>query len=375
MTTDATTPTDDLTSATHDEVRQQPQAWRDLHRVLQGRGPALRAFLDPLLARPDLRVVFTGAGTSAFVGDIAAATLRRPLRRRLESIATTDLVSDPRTAFAEPRPVLLVSFARSGNSPESVAAVQLADELAPEAHHLVITCNARGRLALDRDGSGRSFVLLLPEQTHDTGFAMTSSFSTMLLAALCAFQEDHLGAVEQLAAAAESVLERTDAVGELLDPLPHRVVHLGSGPLKGLAQEGALKVLELTAGRTASFHDSPLGFRHGPKSVVDDRTLVVVLGSADPHTARYDADMAAELRADGTARVVHVGADGGFAVPHLDGLPDGLRAVALAVFVQLLALSASVRHGCTPDDPFPAGTVNRVVQGVRIHALTGGGDA
>ncbi|GAB3468321.1 SIS domain-containing protein [Kineococcus endophyticus] len=357
------TPTSTPSSATHGEVRQQPQAWRDLRRLLHDRGPALRAFLDPLLARPDLRIVLTGAGTSAFVGDIAAAALRRPLGRRLDSVPTTDLVADPRSAFADPAPVLLVSFARSGNSPESLAAVQLADELSPGVHHLVVTCHAQGRLALDRAGAERSFVLLLPEQTHDSGFAMTSSFTTMLLAVLCAFEPQHLDAVEQLATAATAVLDRAGDVEDLLDPLPHRTVFLGSGPLQGLAQEAALKVLELTAGRTAAFHDSPLGFRHGPKALVDDRTLVVVLGSADPYTARYDADILTELRGDATARVVHVDP------PGLTGLPDGLRAAVLAVPVQLLALGASLRHGCTPDDPFPGGTVNRVVRGVRIHPL------
>lgn len=358
-------------SATHREVHQQPEAWRALHRVLRDRGPALRAFLDPLLARPDLRIVLTGAGTSAFVGDIAAAALRRPLRRRVDGVPTTDLVAEPRSVFCEPAPVLLVSFARSGDSPESVAAVHLADDLADElaldVHHLVITCHARGRLALDRTAADRSFVLLLPEQTHDTGFAMTSSFTTMLLAALCAFAPAHLDAVEQLARAATAVLDRADTTGQWVDPPPQRVVFLGSGPLLGLAHEGALKVLELTAGRTAAFHDSPLGFRHGPKAIVDDRTLVVVLRSADPYTARYDDDIVAELSADATARVEQLD------VPGLDGLPDGLRAVALAVPVQLLALAASLAHGCTPDDPFPAGTVNRVVQGVRIHPLTAGG--
>ncbi|PRY14509.1 SIS domain-containing protein [Kineococcus rhizosphaerae] len=367
MTTPVTS--DVSLSATHSEIRQQPGAWRELRDGLVRRGGELAAFLEPVLAREDLRIVFTGAGTSAFIGDIAAEALRPVLGRRVDAVATTDLVADPRGALAEPLPVLLVSFARSGNSPESLAATRLVDRLAPQAHHLVVTCNEQGQLAREHQGAAGSFVLLLPEQTHDRGFAMTSSFSTMLLAALLAFDPAGLGAVDALAAASSSLIDRAGEVEALLDSAPHRVVHLGSGPLKGLAQESALKLLELTAGRVAAFHDTPLGFRHGPKSIVDDRTLVVVHASADPYTAQYDADIVAELRADHPGRVVHLGADGGFAVPGLDGLPDGLRAVALATFSQLLALGASVRQGCDPDNPFPDGTVNRVVQGVRIHEL------
>jgi tagatose-6-phosphate ketose/aldose isomerase len=365
-------------SATHHEIRQQPGAWRDLTTVLGERRAALDAFLAPLLARDDLRIVFTGAGTSAFAGDIASGSLRRRLGRRVEAIASTDLVADPRGVLAEPLPVLLVSFARSGNSPESVAATRLVDDLAPEAHHLVITCDAEGALAREHRDAARSFVLLMPEQTNDTGFAMTSSFSTMLLAALLVLGGHEDGVVNLLGSAATSLLARSTGIEALLDPDPRRVVYLGSGPLQGLAQESALKLLELTAGGVAAFHDSPLGFRHGPKSIVDDRTLVVVYTSSDPHTARYDADIVAELRRDRPGQVVSVGGGGStgldLALPELDHLDDGLRSVALVVFAQLLALGASVRSGCTPDNPFLGGRVNRVVQGVTIHDLpTGSG--
>ena len=64
-----------------------------------------------------------------------------------------------------------------------------------------------------------------------------------------------------------------------------RVVYLGSDVLKGVAQESALKVLELTAGKVVALHDSPMGFRHGPKSVTDDDTVIeagsVVIGMMD----------------------------------------------------------------------------------------------
>lgn len=373
MNTDVAAPTSG--SATHHEIRQQPGAWRDLVTLLAGHRDALDDFLAPVLAQDDLRIVLTGAGTSAFAGDIASASLRRHLGRRVDALATTDLVADPFGLLAEGGPLLLVSFARSGNSPESVAATRIVDDLVPRAHHLVITCDAEGALAREHRSATNSFVLVMPEQTNDTGFAMTSSFTTMLLAALLVFRPDQVAHVEALAVAAASLIGRSGQVEALLDADPERVVYLGSGPLQGLAQESALKLLELTAGGVAGFHDSPLGFRHGPKSVVDDRTLVVVYASGDPYTARYDADIVTELRRDRPAQVVHVGGSGGsaldLALPQLDGLDDGLRSVALVVFAQLLALGASVRRGCTPDNPFPGGTVNRVVQGVSIHDLPG----
>lgn len=357
-------------TATHREIRQQPASWQRAAADLAERRADLDAFLRPVLATEGLRIVLTGAGTSAFVGDIAAETLRRHLRRRVESVATTDLVADPSGTLAEGGPVLLVSFARSGNSPESVAATRVVDDFSSTASHLVITCDADGDLAVEHAADPRSFVLTMPPETNDTGFAMTSSFSSMLLAALLTFLPQQADAVPALVAAVETLLDQEARIASLTEGT-ERVVYLGSGALAGLAHESALKMLELTAGQVVAFHDSPLGFRHGPKALVDPSTLVVVYGSANDYTAHYDADILRELRDNGTVRVVSVGGHDAdelaFPLDAVADLDDGFRAVAAIAFAQQLALAASVRLGCTPDNPFPGGTVNRVVQGVTIH--------
>ena len=374
MTADVTIPT----SATLGEIHQQPQAWRDLAVLLGRAREDLDAFLGRALEDARTRVVFTGAGTSAFVGRIAAESLRGRTGRRFDAVASTDLVAAPRTVLAEDVPVLLVSFARSGNSPESTAATELVDALAPVAHHLVVTCDPTGALAVGHRDRADSFVLVMPPQTNDTGFAMTSSFSSMLLAALVAFSPSDAAALDRVVASGERALRAEDDLHRILDRAPRRMVYLGGGALAGLAEECALKTLELTAGGIAAFHDTPLGFRHGPKAVLDDETVVVVLRSADARVRRYDDDIVRELRADRPGQVVVVGSDGlqdaadadlDLAFPEAEGLDDGLRAVALVAVAQLLALQASVRLGCTPDNPFPDGSVNRVVQGVVIHPL------
>lgn len=373
MTTDVTTPA----SATLGEIHQQPRAWRDLAALLDQAREPLDAFLGRALEDPRTRVVLTGAGTSAFVGRIVAESLRGRLHRRFDAVSSTDLVAAPRTVLAEGVPVLLVSFARSGNSPESIAATELVDALAPTAHHLVVTCDPTGALAVGHGDREDSFVLTMPPQTNDTGFAMTSSFSSMLLAALLAFVPTDAAALDRIVASGERALAAEDGLDRILDRAPRRMVFLGGGALAGLAEECALKTLELTAGTVAAFHDTPLGFRHGPKAVLDDETVVVVLRSADPRVRRYDDDIVREIRSDRPDQVVVVGADahqqgaGGLDLvfPEAEGLDDGLRAVGLVAVAQLLALHASVRLGCTPDNPFPDGSVNRVVRGVTIHPL------
>jgi tagatose-6-phosphate ketose/aldose isomerase len=365
-------------SATFREIRQQPDVWREAAQIVVARRQDLDAFLAPLLARDDLRIVLTGAGTSAFAGGVVAPTVARATGRRVESIATTDIVSNPRHYLAEDVPTLLVSFARSGNSPESVAATRLTDQVLHEAYHLVVTCSASGALARAHDERERSLVLLMPDRADDAGFAMTSSFTSMMLSALLVFLGDAPRTVEALSSAASDLIDHEwSDVQRLAGDGIRRLVYLGSGPLAALAQEAALKSLELTAGGVVSYHDSSLGFRHGPKAVLDEETLAVVFVSNDPYTRSYDLDIIDELRGSlGTDRVLPVAADGlagegGVVLRGLGGIDDGYLAIADVVVAQILALSFALRVGTTPDNPFPGGDVNRVVQGVRIHDLPG----
>ena len=179
--------------------------WRRVAADITARREEVQGFLGPLLALDDLRIVLTGAGTSAFVGEILAPALTRQLRRRVDAVPTTDIVSNPQEVFAEDLPTLLVSFARSGDSPESVAATALADQSLRSVHHLIVTCNPDGELARVHATDERSLVLLMPPETNDEGFAMTSSFTSMVLATwlvLNAGTQD-LAMVERVAAAGD----------------------------------------------------------------------------------------------------------------------------------------------------------------------------
>lgn len=366
------------------EIAQQPAVWRETGTIVSSHREEIDAFLRPLLERPDLRVVLTGAGTSAFAGEILAPVLSRRTGRRVDAVATTDIVSSPNEYFAEDRPTLFVSFARSGNSPESVAATELADRCLSECHHLVLTCDAGGRLYRDHSAADRSLALLMPEAANDQGFAMTSSFTSMILAAWLVLGDvAPEGVVERLAAAAERVLSsRYEDVRQLASAGYERIVYLGSGPLKGLARESALKLLELTAGAVVTYFDSPMGFRHGPKSVLDGRTLVVVYVSGDPYTRQYDLDLLAELRRSvrrpGSVIAVTATPDaeadeqGNWLLEGLEGVDDPALALPFVLVAQLLGLYFSLALGRTPDNPFPDKEVNRVVQGVTIYPLRTG---
>jgi tagatose-6-phosphate ketose/aldose isomerase len=363
--------------ATAREIAQQPAMLRKTHALLAADKGRLESFLRPLLDSAEMRVILTGAGTSSFIGECLAPWLAARLLCRVEAIATTDLVSAPHLYFERATPTLLVSFARSGDSPESVAAVELADRHVTEAHHLAITCNPHGALARRTTGSG--MVVLLPEETNDRSFAMTSSFSAMMYAALALLAgiDAMASRVDRMARAMEAVIStQTSAMRALAARRHERAVYLGSHIFKGLAREAALKLLELSDGGVVAAWDSPLGFRHGPKTMVNARTLIVVFVSNDPTTRRYDLDLVEELCRDGCSAGVLVicGRD--------DDLPAGLERILVPsmadaedvdlllpfiVAPQILAFEQSLAHGLSPDRPNVSGTVHRVVQGVRIH--------
>ena len=165
---------------TEEEIRQQPASWiRSLTNIDNIRS-AIDSFLAPLLRKNDLRIILTGAGTSAFIGDIIAPWLASYTGKNISAVPTTDLVTNPMDYLNPAHPLLLISFARSGNSPESVAAVELANQFVPECYHLPITCNEAVSLYQNAGASDNAFALLMPAETHDRGFAMTSSITTMM---------------------------------------------------------------------------------------------------------------------------------------------------------------------------------------------------
>src|SRR5215213_3887380 len=77
------------------EIAQQPTVWLEVQSLIASARTRLDGFLAPLLADPSLRIVLSGAGTSAFIGDCLAPALSAHLRRRVDAVATTDLVSGP----------------------------------------------------------------------------------------------------------------------------------------------------------------------------------------------------------------------------------------------------------------------------------------
>ena len=366
---------------TYSEIMQQPRMWQHEFDRIRDDRKQIETFVNRYIDG-GYEVIFTGAGTSAYIGDVLEVAVADTIFRGARSVATTDLITHPTAYFSPDRKVLLISFARSGNSPESMGAVTLADNICGDnIAHIFITCNEKGRLA-QLAGRENCLLLLLPPETDDKSLAMTSSFSTMLLTALLLANIRDLDAqetpVRNLVAHAARVLERYDgAIREIAARDFSRAIFLGSGELKGIAEESHLKLQELTDGGVVCSFDSFLGFRHGPKAVINGHSLLVYLLSGDPAVRRYEEDLIRQINSNN-----HV-----VAMVAVSPEPVGLQGVAFDLNVvlgeassqgiyrcipyvftaQLLGYYKSLAQGLDPDAPSVSGNISRVVEGVTIY--------
>ena len=363
------------------EIEQQKRLWLETIEIIKKNSLKIEEFLQKNNIK-DRKIIFTGAGTSEFVGNSVTPFLGG----NVLSIATTDIVSNPENYLKKNEKVVLVSCARSGNSPESVATVKLADELVEDICHIVITCNKDGKLAENKKNDFKSLVLLMPEESNDKGFAMTSSFTCMSLTGLLIFNLKCLEKIENIIKTTVNEID-DKKMKELIDILikldVSRIVYLGSSCLKGVAEESALKCLELTAGNLSLHYNSPLGFRHGPKSIINDTTMIITMLSNNDYTRKYELDLLKEMYTENKKKILVTldmeNSEKAKENSHYyftfnsnrENIDEVFNMFGYIYFAQLFAFYKSLSYGINPDNPCPTGEVNRVVQGVIIYDYKG----
>jgi len=370
------------------EIWQQPETWTETFQICV----AQRNRLQDAMRRAGMgrgnsaspSVYLVGAGTSDYSGRALAPLLRTAWNCDACAIPSTTLLTDFEGFHAPGRQYLWISFSRSGQSPEGVALLERALGRHRDIHHLVITCNQNGRMAeLCNEHPDRASALVLNDSVNDRGLAMTSSFTNMLLAGQCMA---HLETLDQF----ERVVSQLSDRGKKFLPIAAQVAaqvttlgctracFVGSGALRGVADECALKVVELSAGRVTTLAETPLGLRHGPMSSVDGQCLFVAFLSSESRRRGYELDLLREIDKKRLGRIrVAVTATAGKDLSGLadesleldlpDNFADHYRPVLDVMLGQLLGLFASLRCGLKPDQPSPNGAITRVVQPIKLY--------
>lgn len=364
------------------EICSQPELWGKTYLKLLVEKKKVISFLDKVWENECPMVILAGAGTSAFIGEALVGSFQKQWGVFCRAIDTTNILTHPDNYFIRTRPTLLISFARSGDSPESLATVQLAKEHCDKLYDLNITCNKNGELAKNTGGIN-SRVFLLPEETNDRSLAMTSSFSSMLLAGLLIL---NVNKMEQM----ESIVKQAQGFGDyiLKESLPglkkiaemefERMVFLGSGPLFGIAHESHLKIQEMSDGKVICKFDSFLGFRHGPKAVVNNSTIIVYLFSNNAYSNFYETDLVRSVNKTGAGeKAVAIGNgynEEEFKFEYSIRFPEGIDYIPeefLSLFyilpAQIIGFYKSISLGLSPDSPSKGNSISRVVQGVKVY--------
>ena len=369
------------------EIHQQPFIWRDTVERFAGEREKILDWLKvSRCLTANGRIVMTGAGTSDYIGKCVEPAMREILKADARAVPSTDVVTHPQLAFLPKKWYLLVNFARSGNSPESVGAFRFGGEVATNVHHLAITCNKNGKLAqFARDDPRKAYAFLLHEKSNDESLAMTSSFSGMVVAGLALAYikkfRKFQGISERMARAGERLLSKYSNLAHRIAQMDFkRVVYLGSAALYGAATESGLKIQEMTSGDVVSKVESFVGLRHGPQAVIHGDTVVVAYVSSDPYARKYEVDLLKENRAKKlgmltVAVTTQSDEELGACVDEVvevdprgrTKIPDVCRAPVDNVFGQMLALFKSLALGYGPDAPSKTGVIHRVVEGISVY--------
>ncbi|MEQ6120496.1 SIS domain-containing protein [Reichenbachiella sp. MALMAid0571] len=368
---------------TSEEISRQPLVWQQTYLKLLDGGKELTSFINNVLSIDQLHIVLTGAGSSAYIGEVLQGIFQKNCDILSRAVSTTDIVSHPQLYLQKRIPLLLISFARSGDSPESLAAVELADEICDQVYHLIITCSREGKLAQAKTGDEKSLIFTLPESANDKGLAMTSSFTSMLLAGVLMSRLSELPSlkpqVDILTEYAENVLENYAEKLKKISKMDFdRVVFLGSGSQLGAARESQLKVQELTSGKVLCKHDSFLGFRHGPKVVLTSDTLIVYLFSNKTNPNKYELDLVRQIESNDQFKfsvgvtewkgeIYNVDLDIILSVANLEALNEDFMPVVIVLPAQVIGYYKSIELTLNPDQPSSNGAISRVVKGVKIY--------
>ncbi len=359
------------------EIAQQPSTWVRTSELMQSHAGELRDLVDGISW-----LALSGSGSSEYAGDCARLALRKRLGINVEAVAAGALLARGRYALPVGKPSLMVSLARSGDSPESVGALALVRQLEPDVRHLVLTCNREGSLANAFRGDPKVRVITLADATNDRSLVMTSSFTNMALgASFLGFSKDSAAyntLVAALARSASTLLrDQMTKLAKLAQKPFRRAVFLGSGARLAAAREASLKMLEMTAGRVATTCETFLGLRHGPMSGIHGDTLVVCFLSSDPLVRAYETDVLTEMKEKrlGLARIIagdgvtqSIACAQDLVVPYqCPDVADEDLPVLDVMVGQQLALFRCLQEGLRPDSPSEGGVIRRVVPSFTLY--------
>lgn len=308
-----------MPSITETVIREQFDFWR---AALDQKVPLLKA----------RTIVLTGCGTSYYIAQALACAYNAQGQQAI-AVPGAEWARRPEYSLADFSDILVVGLSRSGTTTETVQAIEASR--AKGWKTFAISCE-EGSAILRAAEAG----LYLPTHRSE-GIVMSVSASLMLLAGL------RLGGIalgDKVIAAAQSGLARMDAGVKVLLQGRSHFVYLGAGMNYGIATEGCLKLQEMSISFSQSFH--PLEYRHGPISLIDERSLVVILYTEGAEAE--EAKVAADVQAKG-ARVIGINGPGDLRIDL--GVTGAAAALAVLPALQIMGEQVALLKGINTEAP------------------------
>lgn len=345
---------------TLEEIMGQTAAWQVALEETIAKGEQIRELFDKGGFR---EVVFTGCGSTYYLSLTAAAIFQHLTGLRAVALPASELALFPDSSLVGGEPTLLVAVSRSGETTETLWAVRAFKESWGKSV-LAITCYEDSPLASE------AYLSLIAREGKEESIAQTRSFTSMLVAAqalagIAAGRGDYLEQLQALPPLGERLIAKRRGLARELgeDAGLQRFFFLGSGPRYGLACEAMLKMKEMSLSYSEAFHF--MEFRHGPKSMVDETTLVVglVSDSAREHEVavlKEAKELGARTLALAESKKQAGFGDIDYLVCFDSGLTELARVVLYLPVLQLLAYYRAVAKGLDPDRPMHLEAVVRL---------------
>lgn len=330
------------------EILGQPLAWE---ASLQEALNQTQRMQDFLRHEEWSDVVFCGCGSTYYLALAAATIFRTVVDIRTWAFPSSELLLFPRANLVGPGPYLLIALSRSGETTETLRAAQIF-QAGFGKNTVAITCDETSTLA------AICTTKLVAQQAKEKGVAQTRSFTSMLLltqfcAGIASGRSQFVQELSRLPDVGKSIISKGQPLARRLgyDRTINSFFFLGSGPLYGLACETMLKMKEVSLSHAEAFHF--MEFRHGPKSLVDDRTLIVALVSET--ATSYETAVLTEMQALGARTLIladkAIGVPTDYEVVFESGLAELAYAVLYLPIPQLMAYYRALAKGLDPDQP------------------------
>lgn len=369
------------------EMVNQPNLWLEGVKIIRENHERIKKFIDEIKSIRSLKIYLVGAGSSAKAASLVENYIGRVTGLDVYSISSTNLITQPDNYIIQDCPGLLVSFGSSGNTTEGLEAVELFKERCSKLYQMLIICSNKGEIVKKYSNHEDVLYVPIPEETKGRSMAATGEFTLLIQYALMMFDINNIDYYADMLinaeADAEYFFERDIYKVHSIANKKYDVISaLGSNALTALASEMCLKIGELSSGLQSSQFYPILEFRHGPKLIMNSKSLVSFFISSDSHTMKYEIDMlkeCSENKRNSTIAAVSINYNQEidencdyyfyFNRKGFKYKDDSHTIFQYALYLQSLAILKSVDLGIAPDnlDSNGSGFINKVAQGVKIY--------